>query len=139
MKSIFSKILYVLVLLAVSLPAMAQRNVITGVVYDESGLPLTGASVIVEGTNRGVTTDSYGKYRIEAAPEEALIFNFLGYRSQKFKVGASTVLNAEMVPSRYHDVGTVAGCERGSVCLADLRKTGQRRGFDADSRRGNAQ
>lgn len=92
MKSIFSKILYVLVLLAVSLPAMAQRNVITGVVYDESGLPLTGASVIVEGTNRGVTTDSYGKYRIEAAPEEALIFNFLGYRSQKFKVGASTVL-----------------------------------------------
>ena len=41
MKSIFSKILYVLVLLAVSLPAMAQRNVITGVVYDESGLPLT--------------------------------------------------------------------------------------------------
>ena len=61
MKSIFSKILYVLVLLAVSLPAMAQRNVITGVVYDESGLPLTGASVIVEGTNRGVTTDSYGK------------------------------------------------------------------------------
>ena len=45
MKSIFSKILYVLVLLAVSLPAMAQRNVITGVVYDESGLPLTGASV----------------------------------------------------------------------------------------------
>ena len=72
MKSIFSKILYVLVLLAVSLPAMAQRNVITGVVYDESGLPLTGASVIVEGTNRGVTTDSYGKYRIEAAPEEAL-------------------------------------------------------------------
>ena len=98
MKSIFSKILYVLVLLAVSLPAMAQRNVITGVVYDESGLPLTGASVIVEGTNRGVTTDSYGKYRIEAAPEEALIFNFLGYRSQKFKVGASTVLNAEMVP-----------------------------------------
>lgn len=56
MKSIFSKILYVLVLLAVSLPAMAQRNVITGVVYDESGLPLTGASVIVEGTNRGVTT-----------------------------------------------------------------------------------
>ena len=48
MKSIFSKILYVLVLLAVSLPAMAQRNVITGVVYDESGLPLTGASVIVD-------------------------------------------------------------------------------------------
>ena len=84
--------MYVLVLLAVSLPAMAQRNVITGVVYDESGLPLTGASVIVEGTNRGVTTDSYGKYRIEAAPEEALIFNFLGYRSQKFKVGASTCL-----------------------------------------------
>lgn len=35
MKSIFNKILYVLVFLAVSLPTVAQRNVITGVVYDE--------------------------------------------------------------------------------------------------------
>ena len=87
MKSIFSKILYVLVLLAVSLPAMAQRNVITGVVYDESGLPLTGASVIVEGTNRGVTTDSYGKYRIEAAPEEALIFKFPGLSEPEIQGG----------------------------------------------------
>ena len=98
MKSIFNKILYVLVFLAVSLPTVAQRNVITGVVYDESGLPLTGASVVVEGTSRGVTTDSYGKYRIEAAPEEVLVFNFLGYRSQKFKVGSSTVRDGAGVP-----------------------------------------
>lgn len=135
MKSIFSKILYVLVLLAVSLPAMAQRNVITGVVYDESGLPLTGASVIVEGTNRGVTTDSYGKYRIEAAPEEALIFNFLGYRSQKFKVGASTVLNAEMVPeSQILDELVVVGYGvqkkvnvTGSVSTVDYEELSQSR------------
>jgi TonB-dependent SusC/RagA subfamily outer membrane receptor len=135
MKSIFSKILYVLVLLAVSLPAMAQRNVITGVVYDESGLPLTGASVIIEGTNRGVTTDSYGKYRIEAAPEEALIFNFLGYRSQKFKVGASTVLNAEMVPeSQILDELVVVGYGvqkkvnvTGSVSTVDYEELSQSR------------
>ena len=135
MKSIFSKILYVLVLLAVSLPAMAQRNVITGVVYDELGLPLTGASVIVEGTNRGVTTDSYGKYRIEAAPEEALIFNFLGYRSQKFKVGASTVLNAEMVPeSQILDELVVVGYGvqkkvnvTGSVSTVDYEELSQSR------------
>lgn len=135
MKSIFSKILSVLVLLAVSLPAMAQRNVITGVVYDESGLPLTGASVIVEGTNRGVTTDSYGKYRIEAAPEEALIFNFLGYRSQKFKVGASTVLNAEMVPeSQILDELVVVGYGvqkkvnvTGSVSTVDYEELSQSR------------
>ena len=135
MKSIFNKILYVLVFLAVSLPTVAQRNVITGVVYDESGLPLTGASVVVEGTSRGVTTDSYGKYRIEAAPEEVLVFNFLGYRSQKFKVGSSTVLNAEMVPeSQVLDELVVVGYGvqkkvnvTGSVSTVDYEELSQSR------------
>ena len=37
----------------------AQTN-ITGTVLDETGVPLTGATVVVDGTTRGVTTDFDG-------------------------------------------------------------------------------
>ena len=43
----------------------AQNNV-TGTVNDETGAPLPGATVIVEGTSRGVATDFDGNFSINA-------------------------------------------------------------------------
>ena len=99
MKKILEKTILVIVLLAFTRIASVQDNVITGTVYDEASLPLAGASVVVEGTDRGVTTDSYGKYSIEASEGEVLLFDFLGYLTSRVTVGPSSVLDVDMTPS----------------------------------------
>ncbi|WP_232234320.1 carboxypeptidase-like regulatory domain-containing protein [Myroides odoratimimus] len=40
------------------------RNIVTGSVKDINGVPLIGASVIVEGTNQGTITDEQGLFSI---------------------------------------------------------------------------
>lgn len=45
----------------------AQEKIISGTVVDDSGLPLPGATIVVENTTRGVSTDFDGNYSISAA------------------------------------------------------------------------
>ena len=46
--------------------AFAQGQRITGTVTDETGVPVIGGAVVVEGTTRGTTTDVAGHYEIMA-------------------------------------------------------------------------
>ena len=39
-----------------SVQLIAQQKTITGVVFDDQGISLPGATVLVENSNRGVTT-----------------------------------------------------------------------------------
>ena len=61
----------------------AQDFFITGKVFSE-GKPLTSASVIVKGTNSGVTTDAQGKFTILISniANTKLLISCLGYKSQ---------------------------------------------------------
>lgn len=67
----------------------AQQKTITGNVTDETGLPLPGATIVVENTNRGVSTDFDGNFTIEASADEVLIFSYVGYTDQKVTIGAA--------------------------------------------------
>ena len=51
----------------VSFWGFSQQVTITGSVADDSSLALPGATVIVEGTSNGVTTDFDGNYSITAS------------------------------------------------------------------------
>ena len=59
--------------------SFAQNKSVSGVVSDQSGTPLPGATVLVKGTNNGTTTDFDGNYTIQAAGEDILVFSFIGY------------------------------------------------------------
>ena len=63
----------------------AQNNV-TGTVNDETGAPLPGATVIVEGTSRGVATDFDGNFSINAEEGEVLIVTYVGYSDYRLTV-----------------------------------------------------
>ena len=64
----------------------AEKIKITGMVTDAQGEPLIGASVTVEGTHIGVTTDIDGKYEIDVPEGGRLMFSYIGYSSEKKKV-----------------------------------------------------
>lgn len=75
--------------------SFAQDRVVSGVVSDNSGLPLPGVNVLVKGTKLGTQTDFDGKFSITASPSQTLIFNFVGMKTQEI-VASSTTINVKM-------------------------------------------
>ena len=79
----------------VSIPAFAQ-NGITGRVTDETGQPVVGATVMIEGTNIGSVTDVDGFYSISADPGQTLLFSCLGYLTESSTVGTGSIINVRL-------------------------------------------
>lgn len=69
---------------------------IVGRVIDESGEPLIGVNVIVEGRNRGVVTDSEGKYKIAVSPNDVLLFQYVGMEPVRVLVGNQSQIDITM-------------------------------------------
>ena len=68
----------------------AQKSQLSGTVSDAENTPLVGASIIVEGTHVGTTTDADGAFRLPAAPGQRLTVSYLGYKSKTVTVGSRT-------------------------------------------------
>ena len=79
----------------ISFLSFGQEKTITGVVSDV-GETLSGASVVVKGTTRGVTTNIDGKYSIKASVGETLVFSFFGLLDQDKVVGSSNIINLKL-------------------------------------------
>lgn len=96
MKSKFTWIFTLFMVLAVQFVS-AQEKTVTGTVTDSDfGDPIPGVSVLLEGTQYGTETDMEGKYSINARPGQRLIFKFTGFEDVVLTVGQSDVLNATM-------------------------------------------
>ena len=78
-----------LFLLSASLVFSQQRN-ISGSVTDDQGVPLPGATIIVQETNSGTTSDFDGNYTISAEDGQTLIISYVGYTSQQITVSNSS-------------------------------------------------
>jgi TonB-linked SusC/RagA family outer membrane protein len=68
----------------------AWAQTVSGTVMDENNQPLPGATVIVQGTTTGTSTDFDGKYQINAAQGQTLVFSFVGYATQNVVVNSAT-------------------------------------------------
>ena len=75
-------------LFASVLMAVAQTSRITGIVVDETGEPVIGASVLVDGTNRGAVTNIDGEFTIENVPTSAstITVSYVGYQSVQVQI-----------------------------------------------------
>ena len=93
---------------------LAQQKSISGTILDETGGPLPGATVLVEGTNRGVTTDFDGNFSIQASEGETLIVSYVGYADQSIPVGSQDSYSATLSPDNELEevVLTALGIER---------------------------
>lgn len=78
--------------------AFAQSETrINGLVTGD-GKPLAGATVKIEKTGRGTTTDAEGRFQLQASGQETLVVSFIGYKTSTALVGNRTVVNVELVP-----------------------------------------
>ncbi len=84
------KMLWLLFTAALALPAWRMAHVadfkIEGIVKDEVGNGLIGASVLLKGTSTGVLTDVDGRFSITAPKSCAtLVFSYIGYETLEVK------------------------------------------------------
>lgn len=94
----FKKLLFFLLLVVVTHPALAQEKTVTGAVTDAAdSLPLSGVNVLVKGTTNGTQTDFDGNYQINTNEGDVLLFSYIGFKSQSITVGAANVVNVSMV------------------------------------------
>ena len=77
----------------------AQSNTVTGVVKDSKGDPLIGATIMVKGTKRGVSTNEEGRFSIQAAPGSTLEISYVGHTAKQVKVGSSKTIDVVLSDS----------------------------------------
>ncbi|PKQ45440.1 SusC/RagA family TonB-linked outer membrane protein [Confluentibacter flavum] len=95
MKTKFSGILTLLLAFVVQL-TFAQEKTVSGIISDDSGLPLPGATVIVKGTTTGTSSDFDGNFSIRVNQGATLVFSFVGYITKEVVVGASNSINVTL-------------------------------------------
>lgn len=88
---IFSKRIFILLTgMFFSVAAMAQGATIKGTVRDANGLPMAGASVILDGTKRGTITDASGVYEIKVNPGTyTIIISYVGVKTQRKQISVA--------------------------------------------------
>ncbi|MEH6764605.1 MAG: von Willebrand factor type A domain-containing protein [Aequorivita antarctica] len=99
-------------LLAVALLSFqlhAQTVTITGIVSDDTGLPLPGVNVIIKKTSNGTQTDFDGKYSIETQIGQKLVFSYVGFDTKEVKVRKSGEINISLNPGSALDEVVVTG------------------------------
>ena len=94
-KSLQKPLMALFLLCLFPLGAMAQ-SVVKGTVNDEAGEPIIGATVKVQGTQKGSITDFNGNFSVEAASNATLEVSYVGYVTQKVKVGGQSNITVTM-------------------------------------------
>ena len=70
---------------------------ITGTVTDADGAPLVGATVYIQNTNVGTTTNTDGLFVIDVQPKQQITVSYIGYLSQTLPTDGREVINVKLL------------------------------------------
>lgn len=100
----FTKIIHflhltVLFMVFMPLSLWAQSITITGIVTDDTNEPLPGVNILIKGSLVGTVTDINGRYSLNVdAPDQTLIFSFVGYLREEVPIESRNVIDMVMYP-----------------------------------------
>ena len=67
----------------------ASPVVVRGMVIDAEGKePVIGASVVIDGTNKGVATNVDGQFALKLPPDTSLVISYIGCKDKKVHVSS---------------------------------------------------
>lgn len=103
--------LSLLCFMAIGVAAAQQKETVSGTVSDaQTGEPLLGVSIRVDGTTTGTSTDMDGKFTISTLPNATLIFSYMGYEPERVSVDGRSELDVKMtIQSAMMDEVVVVG------------------------------
>lgn len=76
--------------------AIAQTRTITGKVLDETGQPVSGASIVIKGTNTGSSANAEGDFRINAKLGDVLVISAVGIPSKEVTVTSNASMTVSL-------------------------------------------
>ena len=79
-------IFYNLFVALLCIQGVVAQNTVTGTIIDESGVPIPGVNVLVQGTSKGVVADFDGNFSIEVSVGDMLEISFLGMETQNITI-----------------------------------------------------
>lgn len=71
----------------------AQPYMLTGRVIDTEGNALIGASIVIDGTTYGTSTNIDGEYSLRVTPGSTLVVAYIGHESKQITVASQKTLN----------------------------------------------
>jgi TonB-dependent SusC/RagA subfamily outer membrane receptor len=74
-----------------------QQKKITGLVTDQLGDPIIGATVLLKNSKIGTITNFLGSFTLEVEPNETLIVSYIGFISQEIKLNGQRNINVKLV------------------------------------------
>ena len=89
--------LIVTILLVVQSGLYAQNIEVKGVVKSIEDPTISGAYVLLKGTNTGTVTDSKGSYSITVPQDGTLAFSFIGYLTEEIPVEGRSVIDVTLI------------------------------------------
>ncbi|GAA3568686.1 TonB-dependent receptor [Snuella lapsa] len=84
------------ILLCFTCALQAQQKTVEGTVTDESGLPLVGATVAIQGKTQGASTDFDGKYSLTVNENDVLYISYIGYIATTVPVAGKTTVDISL-------------------------------------------
>jgi hypothetical protein len=76
---------------SIALLLSAQQKEVSGKVIEATnGESSPGATILIEGTQRGVITDINGDFSLQATDSETLVVSYLGYKIERLPVRGQT-------------------------------------------------
>ncbi|MFZ4261151.1 SusC/RagA family TonB-linked outer membrane protein [Sphingobacterium sp. HJSM2_6] len=98
----------------------AQERTVTGTVTDDSGSPLSGATVKIKGTSIASLTDINGKFSIQVGPNSTVLeITYIGYQTKDAPIDG-TNLNIQLSPSSDQGLDEVVVIGYGTARKKDL-------------------
>ncbi len=97
MRTLFKGTLVLLFMLPMSFFA---QSTVTGIVTErDTGMPIPGANIIIQGTNNGTTTNFDGEYTLEGVNlDDVIVFSYIGLASREVPYTGQETINVSLIP-----------------------------------------
>ena len=83
----------------------AQTGAISGVVVDERGEPLIGASILVRGMAVGTTSNIDGRFEVLTSEGTRLVVSYVGM--QTAEISAVNNMVVQLLPDQFYDASLI--------------------------------
>ncbi len=96
----------------------ASPVVVCGMVIDaEDKEPVIGASVVIDGTNKGVATNVDGQFALKLPPDTSLVISYIGYKKQKVHVSSLLHSDDNVIVLEVSELSGLSGIAGGLVTV----------------------
>ena len=96
----------------------ASPVVVRGMLIDaEDKQPVIGASVFIEGTNKGDVTNIDGQFALKVPPDTSLVISYIGYKKQKVHVSSLLHSDNNVIVLEASDLSGLSGIAGGLVTV----------------------